>query len=52
MARIRSKDTMPEFAVRSLLNRLGYRFRLHRQNLPGRPDIILPKYKSELNKKL
>lgn len=45
MARIRSKDTMPETAVRSLLHRLGFRFRLHRKDLPGRPDIVLPRYR-------
>jgi DNA mismatch endonuclease (patch repair protein) len=45
MARIRSKDTKPELVVRSLVHRLGYRFRLHRKDLPGRPDIILPRHK-------
>lgn len=45
MRRIRSKDTRPEMAVRSLLHRLGYRFRLHRKDLPGRPDIVLPKHR-------
>jgi DNA mismatch endonuclease (patch repair protein) len=44
MSRIRSKNTKPELAVRSLLHSLGYRFRLHRKDLPGRPDIVLPKY--------
>lgn len=42
MSRIRGKDTKPELAVRSLLHRLGYRFRLHRKDLPGTPDIVLP----------
>jgi DNA mismatch endonuclease (patch repair protein) len=42
MARVRGKDTAPEKAVRSLLHRLGYRFRLHRTDLPGTPDITLP----------
>ena len=42
MTRIRSKDTMPELAVRSAVHRLGYRFRLHRADLPGCPDIVLP----------
>lgn len=46
MARIRNKNTGPEKMVRSLLHRLGYRFRLQRQGLPGRPDIVLPKYKT------
>ena len=42
MARIRSKDTQPEMAVRRLLHALGYRFRLHRRDLPGTPDICFP----------
>ncbi|MEA4881800.1 MAG: very short patch repair endonuclease [Synergistaceae bacterium] len=46
MSKIRSKNTKPEIFVRSLLHRRGYRFRLHRKNLPGKPDIILPKYKA------
>jgi DNA mismatch endonuclease Vsr len=41
MARIRAKDTTPERLVRSLLHRLGYRFRLHARELPGTPDIVL-----------
>ena len=45
MSRIRSKDTQPELAVRSLLHRLGYRFRVHRKDLPGRPDIVLPRHR-------
>ncbi len=44
MSRIRGKDTKPELRVRSQLYRMGYRFRLHRKDLPGRPDIVLPKY--------
>lgn len=44
MSRIRSRDTNPELAVRSTLHRLGYRFRLHCKDLPGRPDIVLPKH--------
>lgn len=42
MARIRGKDTKPEVAVRRLLHAMGYRFRLHRRDLPGTPDIVLP----------
>ena len=42
MRRIRSKDTNPELDLRSLIHRLGYRFRLHRKDLPGRPDIVFP----------
>lgn len=44
MSRIRSRNTKPELRVRSLLHRMGYRFRLHRKNLPGSPDIVLKKY--------
>lgn len=46
MSRIRSKDTKPEMLVRKALHRLGFRFRLHVRDLPGRPDIVLPKYKT------
>lgn len=46
MAAIRGKDTIPEIAVRSLLHRLGYRFRLHRKDLPGRPDLVLPRHRA------
>lgn len=42
MSRIKGANTKPEIAVRSLLHRLGYRFRLHRRELPGTPDIVLP----------
>lgn len=48
MSRIRSKDTSPELRVRSFLHREGFRFRLHLKNLPGRPDIVLPKYKTAI----
>ena len=41
MSRIRGKDTKPEIAVRSLLHRMGLRFRLHRRDLSGTPDIVL-----------
>ena len=44
MSAIRSKDTKPEIAIRSALHRLGYRFRLHVSTMPGRPDIVLPRY--------
>jgi len=46
MSRIRSKNTKPEIIVRSLLHRMGYRFRLHQKKLPGTPDIVLRKYKT------
>src|SRR5262245_49940036 len=44
MSRIRSSNTKPELIVRSLIHRLGYRFRLHRKDLPGRPDIVLSRH--------
>ena len=46
MSRIRGKNTRPEVLLRSLLHRQGYRFRLHDQALPGRPDIVLKKYRA------
>ncbi len=42
MRAIRSKDMAPEMAVRTLVHRLGYRFRLHRKDLPGKPDLVFP----------
>jgi DNA mismatch endonuclease (patch repair protein) len=44
MGRVKSKDTKPEVLVRSILHRLGFRFRKNRTDLPGRPDIVLPKH--------
>jgi DNA mismatch endonuclease (patch repair protein) len=44
MSRILSKNTTPEKVVRSILHRMGYRFSLHRKDLPGCPDIVMPKY--------
>lgn len=44
MSRVRGKNTKPEKCVRSALHRAGYRFRLHRADLPGKPDIVLPFY--------
>jgi len=46
MRRIRSKNTKPELEVRSFLQKNGYRFRLHKKDLPGKPDIVLAKYKT------
>ena len=46
MSRIRGKNTKPELLLRSLLHRAGFRFRLHAGKLPGRPDIVLPKYRT------
>ncbi|MGA2940135.1 MAG: DNA mismatch endonuclease Vsr [Syntrophobacteraceae bacterium] len=44
MSRIRGTNTKPEMAVRSLLHKLRFRFRLHLKTLPGKPDIVLPRY--------
>ena len=46
MSRVKSKDTTPEMLVRSFLHRRGFRFRLHVRELPGHPDIVLPKYRA------
>lgn len=48
MSGIRGKDTKPEMVVRKLLHSRGFRFRLHRRDLPGRPDIVLPKYRTAI----
>ncbi len=45
MARIGPRHTQPELVVRRLLHHLGFRFRLHRTDLPGRPDLVLPRYR-------
>ena len=45
MAAIRGKNTRPELVVRSVLHKLGYRFRIHRKDLPGKPDIVLPRHR-------
>ena len=46
MAKIKGKNTGPERAVRALLHRAGYRFRLHVRNLPGTPDVVLPRHRT------
>jgi DNA mismatch endonuclease (patch repair protein) len=46
MSRIRGRDTGPELLIRSMLHRLGYRFRLHRKDLTGTPDIVFPSRRS------
>lgn len=46
MSKVRSKNTAPEMMVRSLVHRLGFRFRLHRKDLPGKPDLVFPGRKS------
>lgn len=45
MRRVRQKDTAPEIAVRKTLHNVGFRFRLHRRDLPGSPDIVLPRHR-------
>lgn len=44
MAAIRGKDTKPELLIRRLCHASGFRFRLHRKDLPGKPDLVFPKY--------
>ena len=44
MSRIRGRDTAPELQVRSILHRMGYRFTLDNRDMPGSPDIVLPRY--------
>ncbi len=46
MAGIRGKDTKPEIMVRKALHHLGYRYRLHDRKLPGKPDLVLPRYRA------
>ena len=46
MAAIKGKDTKPEIIVRRYLHKSGHRFRLHRKDLPGKPDIALPRFKT------
>lgn len=45
MSRIKNKDTKPELLVRSIIHKLGFRFRKNRTDLPGRPDIVLPRFR-------
>lgn len=49
MSRIRGKDTKPELAVRRLVHSMGFRFRLHRRDLPGCPDIVFPSRRKVIN---
>src|SRR5689334_5911287 len=46
MANIGPRNTAPELAVRRMLHRMGYRFRLHRRDLPGKPDIVIPRVRA------
>lgn len=48
MQAVRQKHTKPKMTLRRALHALGYRFRLHRRELPGSPDIVLPKYKTAI----
>ena|SRR3989339_884645 len=45
MSRVKGRDTQPEVLARSLVHRMGFRFRIHRRELPGNPDIVLPRHK-------
>jgi DNA mismatch endonuclease, patch repair protein len=45
MSRIRSRDTRPEMLVRSIVHRLGFRYRLHKKDLPGKPDLVLVRHR-------
>lgn len=49
MSRIRSMDTSPELALRKALHALGLRFRLHDKRLPGKPDIVLPRFRTAIH---
>ncbi|MBX9722088.1 MAG: DNA mismatch endonuclease Vsr, partial [Candidatus Obscuribacterales bacterium] len=46
MSGIRGRNTKPEILIRSLLHRQGFRFRLHVRDMPGKPDIVLPRYRA------
>lgn len=48
MQSVKQKNTKPELVVRQVLHRLGYRFRLHRKDLPGCPDIVLPRHRKAI----
>ena len=50
MQQIKSKDTKPELLVRTFLHANGFRYSLHKKTLPGKPDIVLPKYKTVTSK--
>lgn len=45
MSRVKGRDTKPEMLVRSFVHRMGFRFRVHRRDLPGNPDIVLPRHR-------
>ncbi|MGM4889908.1 very short patch repair endonuclease [Tardiphaga sp. 11_C7_N12_6] len=48
MSRIRGRNTKPELALRKGLHSLGFRYRLHKQGMPGRPDLVLPRYQAAI----
>ncbi|MBI4773492.1 MAG: DNA mismatch endonuclease Vsr [Deltaproteobacteria bacterium] len=48
MSQVRSQNTTPEMLIRSLTHRLGYRYRLHSENLPGKPDLVFPSRRKAL----
>lgn len=48
MSRIKGRNTGPELRLRSLLHRAGFRFRLHTKDLPGKPDVVLPRYRTAI----
>lgn len=48
MSRIKGKNTKPELVLRSLLHQAGFRYRLHPEKMPGKPDIVLPCYKTAI----
>jgi DNA mismatch endonuclease (patch repair protein) len=45
MSRVKGRDSKLEIQIRSTIHRMGYRFRIHRRDLPGNPDIVLPRYR-------
>lgn len=49
MSRIRNRDTKPEIIVRSIVHRLGFRYRLHKRDLPGKPDLVLVRHGKIIN---
>lgn len=48
MSKVKGKNTLPELAVRKIVHGLGFRFSLHRRDLPGSPDVVLPRLKSAI----
>lgn len=48
MSRVKGRDTKPEILVRSFVHRMGFRFRVHRRDMPGNPDIVLPRHKKTI----